>query len=185
MLTFTSSLAFIDSLGGPEMLLIFIMSLMLFGGKKLPELARSVGKTVREFKRAAAGVESEIRRAMDEESTPTPPARPKPPSTLPAAAGTAAGAASPEADAALDQTTDDYHDEYHHEEYHHEDYHYDHDEDHKDLEMSSPAEEPKVDESFEAGEPSAAPPQPKAPEGKSPETNSPAEDAPESPKPKA
>ncbi len=65
--------AFIDGIGGPELLLIFVLSLMLFGGKKLPELARGLGRSVREFKRAAAGVEQEIKRAIEE---PPPPRRP-------------------------------------------------------------------------------------------------------------
>lgn|GEM_PF-297858 len=144
----TFSLALLDGLGGPEMLLVFIMSLMLFGGKKLPELARSVGKTVREFKRAASGVEEEIRKAMDAETTPPPPSRPKPPSALPSTSAGAAAAtvytASPE--------NDEYHDDYHHDDSHHEEYDYDHDEDHKGLESTATAEDPKVDEAFEAGE---------------------------------
>lgn len=69
------------------MFVIFVLSLVLFGGKKLPEVARSVGKAVAEFKRAAAGVENEIRRAIDLESPPTAhqprlpvsPPRPRPP----------------------------------------------------------------------------------------------------------
>lgn len=61
------SLAFIDGLGGPEMLLILVIVLLLFGGDKLPEFARGMGKTVRELKKAASGVEEEFRRAMDED----------------------------------------------------------------------------------------------------------------------
>ena len=49
-------LAFIEGLGGMEMLLIFVIVLMLFGGDKLPEFARGLGKTMREFKKAASGV---------------------------------------------------------------------------------------------------------------------------------
>lgn len=59
-----------------EMLVIFVLVLMLFGGKKMPDFARGLGKAMREFKRAAAGVEDEIRRAMDTESPPA--GRPKP-----------------------------------------------------------------------------------------------------------
>lgn len=59
------SLAFIDGLGGPEMVLIFFLVLLLFGGKRLPDFARGLGKSVREFKKAAAGVEDEIKRAID------------------------------------------------------------------------------------------------------------------------
>lgn len=60
-------LAFIDGLGAPEMMLIFILVLVLFGGDKLPGFARSIGKTLREFKKAAAGVEEEFKRALDED----------------------------------------------------------------------------------------------------------------------
>lgn len=60
-------LAFLD-VGTPELLLIFLAILILFGGQRLPELARGLGKSVREFKKASAGVEEEIKRAI--ESTP-------------------------------------------------------------------------------------------------------------------
>lgn len=65
------SLAFIEGVGGPEMMMILVITLMLFGGKKLPELARGVGKSIREFKKAAAGVEEEFKRAIEDE-TPKP-----------------------------------------------------------------------------------------------------------------
>ncbi len=60
-------LAFIDGLGGPEMVLVFVIVLLLFGGQKLPEFARGLGKTMREFKKAASGVEDEFRRALEED----------------------------------------------------------------------------------------------------------------------
>lgn len=60
-------LAFIESIGGPEMVLVLIIVLVLFGGKKLPELARGLGKSMREFKKAASGVEEEFKRALAEE----------------------------------------------------------------------------------------------------------------------
>jgi sec-independent protein translocase protein TatA len=62
-----ASLAFIDGLGGPEMVLIFVIVLVLFGGQKLPEFARGLGKSIREFKKAAAGVEEEFKRALEED----------------------------------------------------------------------------------------------------------------------
>lgn len=40
-------------LGGPEMLLILFALLLLFGGKKIPELAKGLGKGIREFKDAS------------------------------------------------------------------------------------------------------------------------------------
>lgn len=65
-------LAFIEGLGGPEVILILVIMMLLFGGKKMPELARGLGKSIREFKKATAGVEDEIKRAMAEEPRPTP-----------------------------------------------------------------------------------------------------------------
>jgi len=62
---FSPAFAFIDGLGGPELLLIFFVILLLFGGEKLPELARGLGKSVREFKKATAGVEEEIKKALE------------------------------------------------------------------------------------------------------------------------
>jgi TatA/E family protein of Tat protein translocase len=59
-------LAFFDGIGGPELLLVFVVVLIFFGGEKLPELARGMGKAVREFKKAAGDVEKEFKRAMDE-----------------------------------------------------------------------------------------------------------------------
>lgn len=59
--------AFIDGVGAPEMLLIFVLVLVLFGGQKLPEFARGLGKTLRELKKAAAGVEDEFKRALEED----------------------------------------------------------------------------------------------------------------------
>lgn len=47
-------------MGGPEMILIFLVILLLFGGKKLPELARGLGKGLREFKDASDGIKREI-----------------------------------------------------------------------------------------------------------------------------
>lgn len=62
-----ATLAFIDGVGSPEMLVIFVLVLLLFGGKKLPEFARGFGKTMREFKKAASGVEEEFKRALEED----------------------------------------------------------------------------------------------------------------------
>jgi sec-independent protein translocase protein TatA len=61
-----AALAFLDSIGGPELMLVFAVILIFFGGEKLPELARGMGKAIREFKKAASDVEHEFKRAMDE-----------------------------------------------------------------------------------------------------------------------
>ncbi|WP_437921683.1 Sec-independent protein translocase subunit TatA/TatB [Sphingobacterium sp. LRF_L2] len=48
------------NIGTQEMVLIVIVILLLFGGKKLPELARGLGKGIREFKDASEGIKREI-----------------------------------------------------------------------------------------------------------------------------
>jgi len=40
-------------IGGPEILIIVIVVLLLFGGKKIPELAKGIGKGIRDFRKAA------------------------------------------------------------------------------------------------------------------------------------
>lgn len=51
---------------GPEMLLIFFVILLLFGGKKIPELMRGLGKGVSEFNNARDSVAKEFREGMRE-----------------------------------------------------------------------------------------------------------------------
>jgi sec-independent protein translocase protein TatA len=76
------ALAFMDVLGGSEMLVIFLLVLIFFGGEKLPDFARGAGKMIREFKKAAAGVEEEFKRALDEDEHKKS-APPPPPTTFP------------------------------------------------------------------------------------------------------
>lgn len=47
-------------LGTGEILVIFVVILILFGGKRLPEFAQSLGKGIREFKRACSGEEDRV-----------------------------------------------------------------------------------------------------------------------------
>ncbi len=49
------------SLGLPEILVIALIVLLLFGGKKIPELMHGIGKGVRSFKEGMKGVEDEIK----------------------------------------------------------------------------------------------------------------------------
>lgn len=58
----TPLLSFMN-LGPQEFLIIFLIVLLLFGAKKLPELARGIGKSMGEFKRAREDFEHEIRSA--------------------------------------------------------------------------------------------------------------------------
>jgi len=54
------------NLGGQEMIIIFVVILLLFGAKKIPELARGLGKSMGEFKKARDEFEREITKAEDE-----------------------------------------------------------------------------------------------------------------------
>lgn len=54
------------SFGMQEMVVIFVIILLLFGAKKLPELARGIGKSMGEFKKARDEFEHEITRAETE-----------------------------------------------------------------------------------------------------------------------
>jgi len=78
------------SIGMPELVVIFVIALIIFGPRKLPELGKSLGKSIAEFKRAS----NELRNTLEEEiriddqrqkagATPTPE-----PSSLPAASAT-------------------------------------------------------------------------------------------------
>lgn len=64
---------FAGMLGGWEIILILAVVLILFGAKKLPELAKGLGTGIKEFKKATREVQDEIHSAMDE--TPPPPKR--------------------------------------------------------------------------------------------------------------
>ncbi len=54
-------LGILGGLGGTEIMLIIFVMLLFFGGKKIPELARGLGKGIREFNNARANIESEIK----------------------------------------------------------------------------------------------------------------------------
>ena len=61
-------------IGGWEIVLILAVVLILFGAKKLPELAKGLGTGIKEFKKATREVTDEMSNAMDE-TTPPPPKR--------------------------------------------------------------------------------------------------------------
>ena len=63
------TLAFLQNINGPEILLIFLIALLFFGAKRLPDLFKSFGKSIREFKKATSEIEDDFRTAMDEQST--------------------------------------------------------------------------------------------------------------------
>lgn len=72
------SLIFAWTLGGPEILLLFLVVVLLFGAKKLPELARGLGKAKSEFQKATDEAEKEIKKV-----DPTAPTQKKESETVP------------------------------------------------------------------------------------------------------
>ena len=52
--------------GGMELIVILFVVLLLFGGKKIPELMRGLGKGIKEFNSARATIEGEIKEGMKE-----------------------------------------------------------------------------------------------------------------------
>ena len=70
-------------IGGWEMLVIGVIALLVFGPKRLPELARSMGKGLAEFRRAS----SDLRRSIDLDLDPTKLSTPDPETQPPAQAG--------------------------------------------------------------------------------------------------
>ena len=69
--------AFIQGLGWTEVVVVLFLILLLFGAKRLPELARGFGKSIKEFKKATTEIESDIRSAIeDEPPAPRPAAKP-------------------------------------------------------------------------------------------------------------
>lgn len=53
-------------LGGQELILILLIILLLFGAQKLPELAKGLGKGIKEFKKAQNEIEDEFNKATEE-----------------------------------------------------------------------------------------------------------------------
>ena len=66
ILNFFSNIILFSMPGGGEWILIIIAILLLFGGKKIPELMRGVGKGMREFNDAKNNVKNEIESGMNE-----------------------------------------------------------------------------------------------------------------------
>jgi sec-independent protein translocase protein TatA len=51
--------AFLQGIGAPELIIILVILLLLFGAKKLPEMAKSIGRSTREFKKGMTESASE------------------------------------------------------------------------------------------------------------------------------
>ncbi len=61
-----NNLIFLNSLGAGELILIGLVILLLFGGKKLPELMKGLGKGIREFNDAKNEVKDQINKEIDD-----------------------------------------------------------------------------------------------------------------------
>jgi len=67
----------LGSIGMPELILIFVIALIVFGPKKLPEIGKSLGKGLAEFKKASDDFKQNIEKEVEslkEETKPAPPA---------------------------------------------------------------------------------------------------------------
>ena len=62
-------------LNGMEVVAILAVILVLFGAKKLPELARGLGQGIKEFKKSSREIQDELNEAMDVNAPPPPPRR--------------------------------------------------------------------------------------------------------------
>ena len=86
------------NLGMPELIMIMLLALLLFGPKKLPEIGKQVGKALGEFKRASNDLKRSIQDEMDKvkegldpmsSDPPKPEPKPEPPALVPAAGAVA------------------------------------------------------------------------------------------------
>lgn len=60
-------------IGGQELIVILIIALLIFGGKKIPELMRGLGKGVKEYKNALHSVDDDEQKGKEDGNSPTPP----------------------------------------------------------------------------------------------------------------
>jgi sec-independent protein translocase protein TatA len=66
-MAFNTVFAFLGDIGTGEIMLILLVVLLLFGAKKIPELARGMGRGIREFKDATKEIKNEMDNAMKDE----------------------------------------------------------------------------------------------------------------------
>ena len=59
---------FIGNIGIPELIIILVLALIIFGPKKLPEVGKSLGKSIREFKNSSKEMQKEISEITKDES---------------------------------------------------------------------------------------------------------------------
>lgn len=66
------------NLGLPELVVIFLVALLLFGAKRLPEIAQGMGKGIKEFKKALKDTTSGLKGSLDDDSSSKPTENSKP-----------------------------------------------------------------------------------------------------------
>jgi sec-independent protein translocase protein TatA len=59
-----TTLGFIGNIGGPSFILIILVIILLFGAKRIPELARGLGRGIREFKDATKEIQDDIEEGL-------------------------------------------------------------------------------------------------------------------------
>lgn len=93
------------SIGFGEIIVILLVALLVFGPRKLPEVGRTVGKSLREFRRATSNLKAEFEQDLEPEPPRTPPRRRR---TLPASGNGAADEAddAPSPGGTADRPTD-------------------------------------------------------------------------------
>ena len=64
----TNTLLFLGGFGGTEILLILFVILLLFGAKRIPELAKGLGRGIREFKDATKEIKNDIETSVKDDS---------------------------------------------------------------------------------------------------------------------
>ena len=88
------------TLGGPELVLILVLALIVFGPRKLPEIGKSMGRLLAEFRKAShefqRTIEDEVEAEKAKPGAPLPPAPPVAPDTRPPAEATVVRAPSAE-----------------------------------------------------------------------------------------
>jgi sec-independent protein translocase protein TatA len=62
------TMAFLTNIRGTQLFIIILAILLLFGAKRLPELARSLGKAIREFRKSASQIEEEFKTSLNEDN---------------------------------------------------------------------------------------------------------------------
>ena len=55
------ALGFLQNIGLPELLVVLVIVLLLFGAKRLPEIARGLGKSIQEFKKGVKDIERDVK----------------------------------------------------------------------------------------------------------------------------